>query len=94
MFVLSLLPLLVVLVGSFLLFKLRFFFLISPRRVLLKIKGALGEKNAICSLALSLAGTLGVGNIVGVAVGISVGGAGSIFWLFVSSVFVCVGSYV
>ncbi len=39
---------------------------------------------------LALAGTLGVGNITGVAFGILVGGAGSVFWLFLSGVFASV----
>jgi len=37
------------------------------------------------SLSVALAGTLGVGNITGVAVAISVGGAGAVFWMIVSS---------
>ena len=36
---------------------------------------------------LALAGTLGVGNISGVAIGIAIGGAGSVFWLVVSAIF-------
>ena len=39
------------------------------------------------ALSLALAGTLGVGNIVGVAYGISVGGAGCLFWMLISAVF-------
>jgi AGCS family alanine or glycine:cation symporter len=39
------------------------------------------------SLALALSGTLGVGNIVGVIIGLNFGGAGSVFWLFISSIF-------
>ena len=36
-------------------------------------------------LTLALAGTLGVGNIVGVASAISTGGAGAVFWMTLSS---------
>lgn len=36
---------------------------------------------------LALAGTLGVGNISGVAIGIALGGAGSVFWLVLSALF-------
>ena len=39
------------------------------------------------SLCLALAGTLGVGNVSGVASAISVGGAGAVFWMWVSAVF-------
>ena len=45
------------------------------------------------SLALALAGTLGVGNIFGVAISITVGGAGSVLWLFISSLFAAVIKY-
>lgn len=37
------------------------------------------------ALTLALAGTLGVGNIVGVASAIAMGGAGAIFWMWVSA---------
>lgn len=38
------------------------------------------------SLTVALAGTLGTGNIVGVATAITIGGAGAIFWMVVSAV--------
>ncbi len=49
------------------------------------------------SLTVALAGTLGTGNIVGVATALTIGGAGSIFWMLVSSVFsmiICYGENV
>lgn len=39
------------------------------------------------SLCLALAGTLGVGNISGVASAIAVGGAGAVFWMWISALF-------
>ena len=42
---------------------------------------------------LALAGTLGVGNIFGVSAGILIGGAGSVFWIFISSFFSMVIKY-
>lgn len=39
------------------------------------------------ALTTALSGTLGTGNIAGVAVALSVGGAGSIFWMWVSAFF-------
>lgn len=39
------------------------------------------------SLMTALAGSLGTGNIVGVAAAITVGGAGAIFWMWVSAIF-------
>ena len=91
--ILSLLPIAVTLAGTYLLFKLRFFFLFNPQKTLKKAMRAVGGKDSFSSLSLALAGTLGIGNIVGVAVGISVGGPGSVFWLFISSVFAMVIKY-
>lgn len=55
-----------------------------------------GNKDKITSfksLMTVLAGTLGTGNITGVAVAITIGGIGSLFWLFVSGIFAMVISY-
>ena len=87
------LPLLITVAGVYLLFKLRFFFLLHPIK---KLKCAWEELKCpgkLASFALALAGTLGVGNVFGVAVGIIVGGAGSVFWLFVSALFSAVIKY-
>ncbi len=43
-----------------------------------------GEISHFRALATAISGTVGVGNIGGVAVAISVGGAGAAFWLFVA----------
>ncbi len=43
--------------------------------------------SSLTALAVSLGGTVGVGSIGGVALAISVGGAGSIFWLWLCSLF-------
>lgn len=86
MFIFSTLPLIILSLGAFLLFKLRFFIILHPARTF-KLLGADGFSiKALSSLLLALAGTLGVGNIVGVAVGISVGGSGSVFWLMLSAI--------
>lgn len=61
---------------------LKFFYLLHPIRL---IKDILSGKGGYKSLSLALAGTLGVGNIVGVASAISVGGIGSVFWMVVSA---------
>lgn len=88
-----LIPILVTLVGTFLLLKLRLFFVVHPIRTLREFLHAAGDRGARRSLFLALAGTLGVGNIFGVAAGIMIGGAGSVFWLFISSVFAMVIKY-
>ena len=45
------------------------------------------------SLMAVLAGTLGTGNITGVAMALIIGGVGSLFWLFISGVLAMVISY-
>ena len=93
MYFLNLLPLFVTAVGTFFLVKLRFFFLAHPIRTVKRLKSAVSDKESRRALSLALAGTLGVGNIVGVAFGISVGGAGALFWIFVSGIFSSVIKY-
>ena len=89
----SFLPLLITAAGVYFLFKLKFFFILHPKRVLSKFREVIREPSSFSALSLALAGTLGVGNIIGVAVGISVGGAGSLFWIFVSALFSSVIKY-
>jgi AGCS family alanine or glycine:cation symporter len=45
------------------------------------------------SLMAVLASTLGTGNIIGVATAITIGGAGSIFWIFISGIFAIATKY-
>lgn len=52
--------------------------------------GAITPFQAVCT---ALAGTVGTGNIVGVAVAISVGGPGAIFWMWVSAILGMVTKY-
>ena len=69
---------------------------ISPKRVkhvfrtcaLKDKKGSRKKKKdtPFPSLCLALAGTLGVGNISGVAAAITVGGPGAVFWIWVSAI--------
>lgn len=86
-------PIIITIAGLYLLFRLRGFFILHPIR---SFKGALrtlSVRENFRSFTLALAGTLGVGNVLGVAVGIILGGAGSLFWLSVSSVFSAVLKY-
>ena len=50
-------------------------------------KNAQGEINRFQALMTSLSGTVGLGNIAGVAVAISVGGPGAAFWMAVMGLF-------
>ena len=73
----------------------------KPRAII----GAILGKNAVTStksrnnktsfraVTLALAGTLGVGNIVGVASAIMLGGAGAVFWMWVSALLAMILKY-
>ncbi len=66
-----------------------------PRALLSTLKDTLlsltkkknGGISSFSAVATALGGTVGVGSIVGVGYGITVGGAGSIFWMWVCSFF-------
>ncbi len=67
---------------------------VRPRAML----GALTEKqpggvSPFRALTLSLAGTLGVGNIVGVANALAIGGAGALFWMWLSALLAMILKY-
>lgn len=49
-----------------------------------KRKGLEGDISPFAALSVALAGTVGVGNIAGVATAIASGGPGAIFWMWVS----------
>lgn len=87
------LPILVTAVGVFLLFKLGFFFILHPIRTLKEFLLGLKDREARRSFFLALSGTLGVGNIFGVAAGLMIGGAGALFWIFLSSLFSAIIKY-
>ncbi|MBQ9079837.1 MAG: sodium:alanine symporter family protein [Clostridia bacterium] len=73
--------------GVFFAFRLKFFHVTRPALVwqTLTARNAGGGMSPARALSLALAGTLGVGNIVGVASAIHLGGVGSIFWMWVSA---------
>ena len=82
-----LLPVVILISGGFFLLYLKGFFLRYPiltiRAMFSREKGA--KHSPLFELSLSLAGTLGVGNIAGVAVALAVGGAGALFWMWISA---------
>ncbi len=86
---LGLLPIALVLTGGYYFVRLRGFFLFHPRKTVSALAEHCKEEGggAFVRMSLALAGTLGVGNVTGVAVGILVGGAGSVFWLLLSALF-------
>ncbi|MDR2432687.1 MAG: amino acid carrier protein [Puniceicoccales bacterium] len=89
-------PLIIFIIGTGVYFSLRLRLLkFSKLRLSLKYaiakniheKMSTGNVSVFASLCTSLSATLGIGNIVGIAVAITVGGPGSLFWLWVSSLF-------
>lgn len=80
------LPLLLLSVGIYVLIRIRFFYLLHPIKSFGRAFSALRSRENLAAFTLALAGTLGVGNVLGVAAGIMVGGAGSVFWLFLSAI--------
>lgn len=84
-------PIVLIGAGLFFIMRLRAFHLLHPIKLwrpLFAKKAPSADKNYISpikALLLALAGTLGVGNIVGVASAISFGGAGAVFWMWMSA---------
>lgn len=80
-------PIMLLAAGVFFGFKLRWFHIKHPVRSLkFMMKRERGSGvSPMRALSLALAGTLGVGNIVGVASSIALGGYGSVLWMWVSA---------
>ncbi len=81
--------------GIFLGVRLKFFYILHPIDSLKALREG-GERGGVSSaraLALALAGTLGVGNIVGVCSAIALGGFGAVFWIWASALLASVLKY-
>ncbi|MBQ7821416.1 MAG: sodium:alanine symporter family protein, partial [Clostridia bacterium] len=88
------LPIAVFSAGLFISCKLKFFHLTKPMTVIRGITGAKRDGTSpFKAMSVALAGTLGVGNIAGVAAAITAGGAGSIFWMWLSALFAMILKY-
>lgn len=72
----------VLLVGGYFTVRLRAFYLLHPLRTLHAL-----PREGMRQMLLSLGGTVGVGNIVGVSVAIALGGRGAVFWMWVGALF-------
>jgi AGCS family alanine or glycine:cation symporter len=59
-----------------------------------KDKNKKGKITPFEAVSAALAGTMGVGNIAGVATAITAGGAGAIFWMWVSAFFCMIIKYI
>ena len=88
-------PLMLLCAGVFFACKLRAFYLRHPLRAIqVMTQRESSDKNTpLRALTLALAGTLGVGNIVGVASSIAFGGYGSVLWMWVSALVAMVLKY-
>ncbi|MBQ8742252.1 MAG: sodium:alanine symporter family protein [Clostridia bacterium] len=81
--------------GIYMSVKLRFFHLTrlpSILKSILRTKGASG-RSPTREVTVALAGTLGVGNLMGVAAAIALGGAGAVFWMWVGALLSMVLKY-
>lgn len=92
---LSAVPVLLMGTGLFYMLKLKGFYFLHPCRVLSPLfdKKRGGGISPVKALLMALAGTLGVGNIVGVATALSLGGAGAVLWMTVSALVAMVLKY-
>lgn len=82
--------------GLFFTFYLKGFFFIHPKKTLRGLFSRGGKRRGISplrALSASLAGSLGVGNIAGVAVALMLGGAGAVFWMWASALATMVLKY-
>ena len=80
-------------VGGYFSIRLRLFWLFHPKKVLDSLFENKKAGGAFSALCLALAGTMGVGNITGVALAIITGGPGSIFWMILSAFFAMAVKY-
>lgn len=80
----------VILLGTGLIFsfRLKFFWIFHPISYFRSLSGGFRKsgQSSAKSMTLALAGTLGVGNIAGVASAIACGGAGAVFWMWLSAI--------
>ena len=90
----GLIPPILLIVGVFFLFYLKGYPWRTPGKMLSAMRGGgEGKTSSFRAMMLALAGTLGVGNIVGVANAIAVGGAGAVFWMWISALFAMILKY-
>ena len=92
---LSATPILLFGVGLFYILRLRGFYILHPIRCVGQLFSykPKGEISPFRALTVALAGTLGVGNIVGVASALYFGGPGAVLWMLVSALVAMVLKY-
>ncbi len=88
------LPVAVFSAGIIMAVRLRFFPFLKPVKTVTPLIRGNGKGNSpLKALSVALAGTLGVGNIAGVAGAISLGGPGAVFWMWLSALFAAILKY-
>lgn len=82
-----LMPATLLLCGGYFAVRLGRYFFGNPGKVFAGIARATGEGGTSPwrTLSVALAGTLGVGNITGVALAVALGGAGAVFWMWAAA---------
>ena len=88
-------PILLILSGLYFSIRLKFFYIRHPVKIIRSMLKR-QKKDGISpfrAVTLALAGTLGVGNIAGVASSIAIGGFGSVFWMWISALVAMVLKY-
>lgn len=82
-------PLMLMGAGVYFGWRMKFFYLFHPIRFIKSLSENRGKSgiSPFRALTEALAGTLGVGNMTGVATAICAGGSGALFWMWVSAFF-------
>lgn len=81
------LTLVIVLVGIYFSINIKFIQIAKIKQVIKNTIGKIKEKNSKNTIVTVLGGTIGAGNVAGVASAIAVGGPGAIFWMWVIALF-------
>lgn len=83
----TVMPIMLVVCGIILAYKIKLIKILLPVNFFhtLKCSKNKGGKSPIKSLCVALAGTLGVGNMAGVATAIMYGGAGAVMWMWIGA---------
>ena len=82
----SIMPPVLIIAGIYFAVRLRFFYILHPVRTVRLMTARRGDGiSPFRAATMALAGTLGVGNITGVCAAIASGGAGAVFWMWVSA---------
>lgn len=86
----TVLPIFLIIAGLVLGRREKFFYILHPAKLVHDLKDAAagGGVSPVRALSVALAGTLGVGNISGVAAAIGSGGAGAVFWMWICGILV------